>query len=117
MNVKRQSTASTYDGRETGPRFHVTTWVNDRVVGEMHKPIPDPFVYTTVEVDWRDLLRGLLRRRLRVCVNVGGAPEVIEDVMELDDNYLGPNCTRRDEFGVVLGAALSTFAAATDDNL
>lgn len=94
---KRVSIQPTYDSRETGPRYHVTTCVNDRTI-EFQKPIGDPFVRQTVHIGTRDLWRALLRGRLEVVVLVGGDRDVIEDVMELDDNYLGVNCTRRQEF-------------------
>lgn len=113
--VKRQSIEATYDSRETGPRYHVTASVNDRTVTFM-EPMPDPFHHTRVVVGWRDLVRSLLRRRLEVVVMVGADPSMVEDVMELDDNYLGSHCTRRDEFRVVLGAALETFANQPDSD-
>lgn len=94
---KRVSIQPTYDSRETGPRYHVTTWVNNRAI-EFEKPIDDPFVRQTVHIGTRDLWRALLRRRLEVVVLVGGDRDVIDDVMELDANHLGINCTRRDEF-------------------
>lgn len=98
MTAKRVSIQPTYDSRQTGPRYHVTSKVNGRVA-TWRQPVPDPFVRTQVFVmGWRDLLGALLRHRMVVEVLVGGDPEVVEDVMELDANYLGTNCTRRDEF-------------------
>lgn len=106
---KRQSIEPTYDSTETGPRYHVTTWVGGRVVEWEHR-VDDPFVRQTVTVGWRDLLRSLLRRELVVEVSVGADRDVIEDVLELDANSLGYNCTRRDEFNGSINAALSAFA-------
>lgn len=114
--TKRQSIESTYDARETGPRYHVTSRVGDRTVA-FQRPIPDPFVSTTVRIGWRHIARFLLRReRPYVTVLVGGDRDVIEDVLELDENYLGHNCTRRDEFNVTIGATLQTLASAGDDD-
>jgi hypothetical protein len=109
--VKRQSIEPTYDHQETGDRYHVTSTIDGRSVAWRH-PITDPFVRHTVWIGWRDLLRGLLKRRLDVTVLIGGDRDVVEDVMELNGDYLGPNCTRRDEFHVSLNASLETFSAA-----
>jgi hypothetical protein len=103
--TKRQSITPTYDSRETGPRYHVTTRINDRTIG-FEKPITDPFVRQTVHVGTRDLLRSLFRRRLEVVVIVGGDRDVVEDVLELDAEWLGGDSTRRDEF---TKAAFSSF--------
>jgi len=105
----RNSIRPTYDSRETGPRYHVTTRVGGRVI-EFEKPMADPFVSHRVTVGWPDLLRGLLRRRLAVEVMIGGDPGVVEDVMELDGNYLGYNCTRRAAFQSHVNEALGRFA-------
>ncbi|MCW2897881.1 MAG: hypothetical protein JWO67_146 [Streptosporangiaceae bacterium] len=104
--MKRQSIEPTYDSRETGPRFHVTTRIGDETI-VFQQPIPDPFVRTTVHVGNRwDLLRGLLRGRLTVEVIVSGDYEVVNDVLELDANTLTPNSTRRDEFNGHLADAI-----------
>lgn len=104
--MKRQSITPTYDSRKTGPRYHVTTRVNDRTIG-FEKPISDPFVRQTVHVGTRDLLRSLLRRRLEIVIIVGGDREAVEDVLELDAEWLGGDSTRRDEF---TKAAFASFA-------
>jgi hypothetical protein len=93
----RNSIRPTYDSRETGPRFHVTTRIGSRTT-EFQKRIEDPFILHTVHIGWRDLLRGLLRRSLAVQVLVGGDPDVINDVLELDDNCLVPGSTRQAAF-------------------
>jgi len=95
--TKRQSITPTYDSRTTGPRYHVTTRINDRTIG-FETPISDPFVRQTVHVGTRDLLRSLFRWRLEVVVIVGGDRDVVEDVLELDAEWLGGDSTRRDEF-------------------
>lgn len=94
---KRVSIQPTYDSRESGLPYTVTTRVGDRTIS-FEKPIQDPFVTQRVTIGWPDLLRGLLRRRLVVTVIVGGDRNVIDDVLELDANWLGGNSTRRDEF-------------------
>jgi hypothetical protein len=102
----RQSITPTYDSRETGDRFNVSAIVNGKPVCFL-KPIPDPFVRQVVYIGWRDLLRGLLKRKLVVEVSVGGDHDIVEDVMELDANYLGySNCTRRTEFNRGLHKAM-----------
>lgn len=112
---KRQSVQPTYDHRETGDRFTVETRIDDRRIALVGTP--DPFIHTTVTVGWRDLLRGLLHRRLRVSVVVGGDPEIIEDVIELDDNYTGrPGSTRRREWDAQLNRALGDLAARAGEH-
>lgn len=51
--------------------WHITTWCGGRVVA-FREPIddPGPSFRHTVNVGWRDLLRGLVRRRLQVVVVV-----------------------------------------------
>lgn len=105
MNPERQSIQPTYDSRETGPRYHVTSTIDGRPIAFM-EPVRDPFVRHTVYVGWRDLLRGLLRRRMEVVVNVGGDPDIIDDVLELDANALTPNSSRAREFRSDLGKAM-----------
>lgn len=75
----------TYDSRETGPRFHVSSRVGDKTVA-FQEPIADPFVRHTVTLGWPALLRGLLRGELAVTVLVGGDTEVVNDVLNLDAN-------------------------------
>jgi hypothetical protein len=96
--VKRQSIEATYDSRDTGDRFHVTSRIGDRTI-EFQRGVPDPFVRTTVAVGVWDALRALLRRRpVEVTVIVGGDRDAVNDVMELDYNTLTPGSTRRDEW-------------------
>jgi hypothetical protein len=106
----RNSIRATYDSRETGPRYTVTTEMNGQVQ-EWRKPIDDPFVTTTVKIGHRwTLLRAFLRGRLDVTVSVDGDGDIVEDVLELDDNYLGINCTRRAAFNSHINEALHNFA-------
>lgn len=102
---RRRSIRATYDSRETGPRYHVTTRIGNRTI-DFQKPVDDPFVRTTVTVSLLDLLRGLWRRGLTVEVIVGGHPDTVNDVLELDDNTLIPGSTRRTEFDEYLGDAI-----------
>ena len=101
----RNSIRPTYDSRETGPRYHVTTRVGERTV-EFQKRVDDPFVSHRVTIGWPDLLRGLLRRRLTVDVLVGGDLDAVNDVMELDDNCLVPGSTRQAAFRSHLNEAI-----------
>jgi len=105
----RNSIRPTYDSRETGPRYHVTTRIGDRTI-EFQKRVDDPFVSHRVTIGWPDLLRGLLRRRLAVTVMVGGDPDVINDVLELDDNQLVPGSTRQAAFRSHVNEAIGRFA-------
>lgn len=105
MTRQRASIQPTYDSRETGPRYHLSTFVNGRTL-DWEKPLDDPFVTTVVTVGWPDLLRALLRRRLTVRFQVNADRDLIEDVLELDANYLGINCTRRAEFNGQIQRAL-----------
>ena len=105
----RQSIQPTYDHRETGDRFTVETRVDGRRISET--PTRDPFVNQRVTLGWRDLLRGLLRRRLVVEVVVGGDPQIVDDVMELDADCLTDNSTRRREWNAHVERSLGDFAA------
>jgi len=93
----RDSIKATYDSRETGPRYHVTTRINGHVL-EWQKRVDDPFVRQRVTVGWPDLLRSLFRRRLVVEILVDGDPDVVNDVLELDGNQLVPGSTRQAAF-------------------
>ena len=106
MREKRVSIRPTYDSRVTGPRYHVTTVIGDQTI-EFQKPVDDPFVRQTVTVGWPDLLRGLLRRRLAVTVTIGGDADIVNDVLELDENQLVPNSTRRDAFNSHINESLA----------
>lgn len=102
---ERQSIQPTYDHRETGDRFTVETRVAGRLVSLTS--CRDPFVFHRVTVGWRDLLHGLLRRRLEVVVVVGGDPEIMDDVFELDADCLTFNSTRRKEWNAQVQSALT----------
>ena len=97
MSDLRNSIRPTYDSRETGPRYHVTTRLNGETVTFQH-PAEDPFIRQTVTIGWPGLLRSLLRRRAVVEVIVGGDPDVVNDVLELDGNQLVPGSTRQAAF-------------------
>lgn len=104
----KHSIEPTYDSRETGPRYYVTSTVNDRPVAWMER-IDDPFVRHTVRVHWTDLLRALFRGGLKVEVTVGGDLDVVDDVLELDANQLVPGRTRALEFRRGMHKALVRF--------
>jgi hypothetical protein len=115
MPETRTSIRATYDHRETGDRYTVTSKVNGRPV-VWDQRIPDPFVRHTVHIGWRDLLKSLMTRRgMTVEVTVGGDRDVIEDVLELNEDYLGPNCTRRQAFDAALSMRIRSFAEEAPD--
>jgi hypothetical protein len=109
VTALRNSIRATYDSRETGPRYHVTYRVGGKVI-EWEKRLDDPFGRFTVHLGWRDLLRGLVRRSLAVEVLIGGDPEVVNDVLELDDNALVPGSTRKAAFHSHLNEAIGRTA-------
>lgn len=113
---ERHSIQPTYDSRETGPRYHVTSRIDDRPVVTM-EPIQDPFVRHTVYLGWRDLLRGLIRRRLSVTVLVGGDRDIVDDVLELDADTLVPSSSRAREFRSGIGKAMVRHMKAEEANL
>jgi hypothetical protein len=105
----RNSVRATYDSRETGPRYHLTTQVNGRFI-DVDKPLQDPFVTTRVTVGWRDLLRSLLHLEFTVVVSAGGDIEVVNDVLELDDDTLIAGRTRHAAFHSHLAEAMGRTA-------
>lgn len=94
---ERESIKPTYDSSETGPRFTLSTFVNGRSV-DWEEPLIDPFVTTEMRISWRDALRGLLRGGLKVRFQVSGDRDIIEDVLELDNDYIGVGSSRRREW-------------------
>lgn len=117
--MRRRSIAPTYDSRDTGPRFHVTTRIDDRTLG-FRDPVPDPFVRWRLHVGIRDLLRGLFVtvfrvRRFTVEVIIGADKELMDDVLELDANTLIPNSTRWQEHRDFLADAARFDVAAEMD--
>lgn len=96
--MKRRSIDATYDSRDTGDRFHVTTRVGARTVA-FQRRVPDPFVRVAVSVGVWDALRALLRfRPVEVTVVVSGDTDVVNDVLELDYSTLVPGSTRHTEW-------------------
>lgn len=111
----RGSIEPTYDHRETGDRFTVESRVHGRRISLT--PIQDPFVCQRVVIGWKDLLRGLVRRRLEVETLVSGDREIVEDVFELDNDYKGQHgSTRRQEWEAALERALGDFAARAGEH-
>lgn len=103
---ERQPIQPTYDGAKTGPRYHVTSRINGHTITHRY-PIEDPFVRHTIHISWRDRLRSLFMRRFEVEVMVGGDRDIIEDVLELNSDYLGlGGSERRKAFHRDLNAAI-----------
>jgi len=95
---KRQSIKSTYDSHKDGFQYMVSTSVNDKPLDS--RDIADPFVIQTVHVSLWDTLKGLFRGGVKLVVNINPKNNrIVEDVMELDDQYLGLGAnTRRENF-------------------
>jgi hypothetical protein len=107
---ERASIAPTYDSAKTGPAFTVEVREgNERL---SIQPTLDPFINTTVHPrGWRAAL-AVLRRRYQVSVHVSGDRERLEDVCELDAEYLGRHdSSRRREWNGELNGKLGDFAA------
>jgi hypothetical protein len=92
------SVRATYDSRKTGPRYWVTTSIDGKPV-EFQRPLDDPFVRKTVNIEWRPIAwLPWPRLRVSVEVTVGGDVEVMNDVLELDENTLIAGRTRKAAF-------------------
>lgn len=108
--TNRASIQPTYDRQQTGDRFMLESRLAGRRIAQ--QAMPDPFVTHRVVIGWRDLLRGLVHRRLEVEVIVGGDPGIVEDVCELDSDYLGArHSSRRREWDEQLERSLGDFVA------
>jgi hypothetical protein len=94
---KRASIQPAYDSRRTGPPYQLTCWVNGHRADGWDR-LYDPFARRPLRIGWRDLLSGLLHHGLVIEVQTSTDPDIREDVLELDANYLGEDCTRRDAY-------------------
>lgn len=104
--MTRTPLTPTYDATETGPRYWLTSRINEQTI-TFQQPLDDPFVSHQITIGWPELLRGLLRRQLKIWVQVGGDRDIVEDVLELNSDYLGlPNSPRRQAFNRDLHAAM-----------
>lgn len=107
-NQMRKSIEPTYDSRETGPRFNVESRINHQIIGKQQ--IADPFVTHAVTIGFWDAVKAFLfDRKLRVEFRVDADIQIIEDVMELDANYLGANSTRRQQFNSLIESTLANM--------
>lgn len=107
-DLHRNSIQPTFDSGGEPGAYAVETRVAGRLISVT--PMSDPFVSQRVTVGLRDLLRGLLRRRIEVEIVVGGDRDRIEDVCELDADYLGARgSSRRAEWDAALDRKLRTF--------
>lgn len=116
--MRRRSIAPTYDSRDTGPRYRVTTRVNGRLLGR-HE-LTDPFHRYRVHVGLWDLLRGVFTVLFRVRpffveLTLGADRDLMNDVLELDANTLIPDSTRwRERREFLADAARFDVAAEMD---
>lgn len=102
---KRKSVEATYDSVKDGFQYRVATSVNGKHVSSTK--IADPFVNHSVNISFLDTLKGLFRGGVKIHVSVYGAREVMEDVMELDNQYIGANRTRKQDWDKSLNQKLS----------
>jgi hypothetical protein len=105
----------TFDSRVVGEPYTVEVRENGRRLSL--RQMPDPFHNTTVRPrGWRVAL-GVLLRRYEVSVHVGAPRQLVEDVMELDDNYKGDRGSkRRAEWDAGFQQALGDFAARAGEH-
>jgi hypothetical protein len=110
------SVRSRFDSRTSGPRYWVTTSIDDETIA-FQAPLDDPFVRCTVRVSWLARLRSLVRRDMSVTVVVGAGIEAMNDVLELDEDTLIAGRTRKAAFQQSMHSKLETFAreVITDD--
>lgn len=110
MKPIRQSIEPTYDRTKTGDRFTLEIRENGKRLSA--ERMPDPFHNTTIHPrGWRAALAVLLHR-YKITVIVDGDRDIVEDVLELDDDYKGlPNSTRWQEWDQRVDRALGDFAA------
>jgi hypothetical protein len=99
MTINRKSIDPTYNHAEVGDRFTLEIRENDRKAKQI--TLSDPFHHTTIHVrGWRAAL-AVLRNRCVLTVIVGGDRDIVEDVLELDDDYKGARgSSRREEWDV-----------------
>lgn len=105
MAELKPSIRATYDSRETGPRYWITTEVDGKTLA-FRTPIDSPFVRINVTVTWWARLRGLFRRQMLVTCVIGADTELMNDVLELDEDQLVPGRTRRAAFQQKIGQRL-----------
>lgn len=105
----RQSISPTYDSRKTGHRFSIRSAMGGEEMANLK--LPDPFVHHRIKIHWWDAIKCLLKHgRIDVEVVVSGDMDIVEDVMELDADYLGHGNTRRHEWNASIEQALSDAA-------
>lgn len=103
----RLSIAPSYNSNKTGPRFTISSYLGGEAIC-LRQPIADPFVTHRVIIHWWDAIKCLLRHgRIEVEMNVGGDHDIVEDVLELDENYNGHGNTRRAEYEKAVENALA----------
>ena len=105
----RLSIQPTYDHRQTGNRYSVSSWVGDCQVAK-RVSIRDPFVRHTIHIHWWNAIKCLLcKGRITVRVQLDGDDDIVNDILELDADYLLQGSTRRVEFKAALETALGNM--------
>lgn len=109
----RKSISPTYDHRQTGDRFVVLTRVNDLEIGS--RSTTDLFHFTTVKVSRWDCFKSFLFGGMKVEVSCTGDTDIMEDVLELNSDYMGSyDSSRRQESNDAVEHALHNFALGRD---
>lgn len=105
----------TYDSRVVGEPYSLEVRENNRRLSM--RTMPDPFHNTTVHPRGLRVALAVLLRRYSVSVHVGAPAQLVEDIMELDDNYTGvAGSKRRVEWDGQLNRALGDFAARAGEH-
>lgn len=63
-------------------QFNVQTFIDEREIG--NEKIHDPFVNTTLQLHWRDCLRGLFRRGMTIRFSVSGSHAAQSRIMTMN---------------------------------
>lgn len=97
-------------------RYTLAVWEGNKRLSD--ETLPDPFHHTTIRPrGWR-VAWAVLRRRYEVRVVVSADSERIEEVMELNSDYLGPRGSKsRTQWDAQLQGALGRFGSEREVEL
>jgi len=93
--------------QESEGRFTVQTMLGEQVISRVG--IPDPFIYTRINISWYHLLVSLLLHgEMEITISINADKEVVDYVLEVDPDYIGTP-KRRAEFDQAVQRALESF--------